>query len=154
MCSARTTTVPNLKAARCLRSDVAEGTVTWNTREGSTAWQTAGASGASDRATATLFNGAMSSQARQFFTMDLDVTEFTTLWGTNNGILIWEEYAGTEVQYAEFCSSSEANYDWRPYVTVQYTLATDWTDTGSSAESIMRRMREAWACDQSDGCSP
>jgi len=131
-CSSKHATAnPTIKASRCLIA--ASESMTWNKYDGVSNWpgSAGGSTSGTDYAATPLNAGLeMTSTAKQFFTMTLDPTEFTSLVASNNGILFWNTTVVADNQ-VEFYSASGPNYDQRPYFTIKYTLPTSWADTGT-----------------------
>jgi hypothetical protein len=106
-------------------SDALAGEPTWNQRlYGSTAWGTAGATGATDIDLATTKTYNLTGGTAAFMTCD--ITTFVQNWanGTwvNNGMLMWGGESGSSAYWFEYSSetSTVAN---RPYLTINYTPA-------------------------------
>lgn len=133
-CRSTQGTVPDITISRLLQTGVMEMGADWNTYNGSSSWNTAGGTGSGTDIAATPLCTVASPAivGGSFYTFTLDPTEFSNfITGTNTGMLIHETtLSPTNKNSAMFASSTEANYDWRPYLTFKYTLPEDWVDTG------------------------
>lgn len=104
------------------------GEVTWNSRvQGSTAWQTAGATGASDidLATSKTLGTVTPSQGSGYRTVD--VTDFVQGWvngtWTNTGMLLWGGTGDGTGGYWWVGANENLNVGYRPYLTITYAPA-------------------------------
>ena len=138
----KTTTVPNIHVARCLREAV-ENEIKWTAIASGSDWGVGGGteSGA-DISSTDMFADAMTAEAGADFSMTLDTAEVTAMIASNNGMIIYEEYTGEEVQNVKFAGAGDANKEWRPELILKYTLATDWEDAGTNVDS----KNYHWSC--------
>lgn len=150
MVADRTEEVPKLYISQCARSNVSEMEATWNIFKAGSSWTTAGAKHEEDDRldhslksnTGTPYLNSsddakitITATARQFFTIELDESQVQDMCTTNNGMLIWGDYTGLQLRNLKLCSSKEANSDWRPCLTVEYTTAEEWTNTGVDVDA-------------------
>ena len=93
----------------CLRDDWTEGGVTWNTREGSTAWTTAGCRGSgTDRSSSTIGSTAISATTSEYkdFTLSISAINLT---GDSNFLLEMDAGDGESGDYTTWTRSENAD---------------------------------------------
>ena len=110
-----------LSVAPCKRAWT-EGGVTWNTFNGSDAWQTAGGLGANDKDTDIITAQEPVVNSWNSFTIPNSLVN-TWKYGTNNGLLFYYNTGGDNNTTENFSSSDNATVGNRPILEIVYDEA-------------------------------